>query len=80
MNKHSRTGYRRPDGGRPWRPELLLDHQVARDELAHAADAGIGAIAAGYRLGPLGTNQQIPHDVKFSRDEFRSLVDHNLAM
>jgi hypothetical protein len=60
--------------GRPWRAELLLEQGASRDDVAATADAGITAIVSAYRFCPVGTNQAWPRDVKFSRDEFRTLV------
>lgn len=60
--------------GRPWTAELLLEHDATQAEIADAADAGIDAIAASYRLGPAGDNQAPPRDVKFTAGEFRRLA------
>jgi hypothetical protein len=67
---HPRARWR----GRPWIAELLLEQEATEAEIADAADAGISAIAASYRLMPAGENQTPPRDVKFTAKEFRRLV------
>ena len=69
-NWHARARWR----GRPLIAELLLDQDATEADIAEAADTGVGAIAARYRLGPAGNNQAPPRDVRFTANEFRELV------